>query len=111
MFSVLSFHVIIFTTLNIIPTSAISLVSMRWIYFPMAFLAIMFAQLIRRCLKKKRFVVTGALCAMFAYFGAYSYMLNANLWKNESSFYGQEVLNFGNYYYAGGLAENLLEQK
>jgi len=110
-FSVFSFHVLIFPTLNIIPTSAISLVSMRWVYFPMAFLAIMFAQLIRRFLGINGFVSRGVLCVILAYFGVYSYILNANLWKNESSFFRQEVVNFGNYYYAGGLGENLFDKK
>ena len=111
MFSVLSFHVLLLPTLNIIPTSAISLVSMRWLYFPMAFLTIVFVRGIKSFLKANRFVAKGALCAILAYFGGYSYILNSNLWHNESSFFRQEVLNFGNYYYAGGLAANLFEQK
>ena len=110
-FSVLSFHVLIFPTLNIIPTSAISLVSMRWLYFPMAFLTITFALIIMGIFKTNRFVARAALCAILAYLGMYSYILNASLWKNESNFFRQEVVNFGNHYYAGGLAENLLEKK
>ena len=110
-FSVLSFHVLIFPTLNIVPTSAISLVSMRWLYFPMAFLTIVFAQGIRSFLKTHRFVARGALCAILAYFGGYSYILNSSLWNNESNFFSQEVMNFSNYYYAGGLAENLFAKK
>jgi len=110
-FSVLSFHLLIFPTLNIIPTSAVSLVSMRWLYFPLSFLIIMFAQFIKGFLKTNRFIATGVLCAILAYFGAYSYILNASLWKNESNFFRQEVLNFGNYYYANGLAEDLFEKK
>jgi protein O-mannosyl-transferase len=110
-FSLLSFHVLIFPTLNIVPTSAISLVSMRWLYFPMAFLTIMFAQLIRGLQRTNGFVVKGALCAILVYFGTYSYILNASLWKNESNFFRQEAMHFGNHYYAGGLAENLLEKK
>ena len=108
-FSVLSFHVLIFPTLNIIPTSAISLVSMRWLYFPMAFLTILFAWLIRGFLRINGFVARGVLCAALAYMGVYSYVLNATLWKNESNFFRQEVINFDNDYYAGGLAENLFD--
>jgi len=110
-FSVVSFHVLIFPTLNIVPTSAISLVSMRWLYFPMAFLTIVFAQGIRSFLKANRFVTGGVLCAILAYFAAYSYILNTSLWKNESNFFSQEVMNFDNHYYAGGLAENLFDKK
>ena len=110
-FAVLSFHVLIFPTLNIIPTSAISLVSLRWIYFPMAFLAIMFAQVIRGGLRRNGFVAIGVFSVILVYFGSYSYILNANLWKNERNLFTQEVLNFGNHYYAGGLAENLFERQ
>ena len=110
-FSFLSFHVLIFPTLNIVPTSAISLVSMRWLYFPMAFLTITFAQGIRGFLKTNRFTAIGVLCAILAYFGGYSYVLNSTLWNNENNFFRQEVMHFNNYYYAGGLAENLLDKK
>ena len=110
-FSVISFHVLIFPTLNIVPTSAISLISMRWLYFPMAFLTIIFAQGIRIFLKTNRFIAKGILCAILAYFGGYSYILNSSLWNNEDNLFRQEVVNFGNEYYAGGLAENLLEKK
>jgi hypothetical protein len=109
-FSILSFHVLIFPTLNIIPTSAISLVSMRWLYFPMAFLTIVFVQGLRRLLATNRFVTIGGLWAVLAYFGAYSYILNQTLWNSERNFFRQEVLNFGNDYYAGGFAETLQEQ-
>jgi len=110
-FSILSFHVLIFPTLNIIPTSAISLVSMRWLYFPMAFLTIILVQGLSHLLKAKRFVTIGVLCSVLAYFGVYSYILNRNLWNNEPNFFRQEVLNFGNYYYAGGFAETLQEER
>jgi len=111
LFSVLSFHVLLFPILNLVPTSAISLVSMRWLYFPMAFLTIVFVRGIRSFLKANRFVARGALCALLAYFGGYSYILNSSLWNNERNFFRQEVLNFHNTYYAGGLAENLFEKK
>ena len=110
-FSLLAFHLLIFPTLNIIPTSAISLVSMRWLYFPMAFMTLIFAQVIKGFLKTNRFIARGALCALLAYFGGYSYILNSSLWKNENNFFRQEVLNFGNYFYAGGFAESLYEKK
>lgn len=110
-FSVLSFHVILFPTLNIIPTSAVSLVSMRWLYFPMAFLIIGFALSINRFLKVNRFVFSSSLCVILIYLGSYSYVLNSSLWNNEDNFFTQEVTNFDNYFYAGGFAENLLEKK
>ena len=111
LFSVLSFHVALFPILNIFPTSAISLVSMRWMYFPMAFLSVAVAQTIKGFLKKSRFVRWGILWSILAYLGSYSYILNSSLWHNEGTLFGQEVLNFNNYYYAGDLAEKLFRER
>jgi len=110
-FSLLSFHVALFPTLNIVPHSANTLVSMRWLYFPMAFLSLACAQTIRDFLKTSRFITIGILCPILLYLGSYSYILNRSLWINEDNFFRQEVLGFRNYYYAGGLAENLLGKK
>jgi protein O-mannosyl-transferase len=110
LFSVLSFHVALFPTLNIFPTSAISLVSMRWMYFPMAFLSLAAAQTIKGFLKKGRFVRWGILWPILAYLGSYSYILNNSLWHNEGTLFRQEVLNFDNYYYAGDLAQKLFHE-
>ena len=48
---------------------------------------------------------------MLVYIGSYSYLLNSSLWSNEERFFRQEVLGFQNYYYAGGLADKLLDKK
>ena len=110
-FSALSFHVALFPTLNIVPTSAVTLVSMRWLYFSMVFLSLACAQVIRDFLKTSRFITLSILCSILVYLGSYSYILNSSLWDNEDNFFRQEVLGFRNYYYAGGLAENLLDKK
>lgn len=110
-FSVLSFHIALFPTLNIVPTSAVTLVSMRWLYFSMAFLSLAYVQAIRDFLKTSRFIALSILCSILAYLGSYSYILNSSLWYNEDNFFRQEVLGFRNYYYAGGLAGNLLDKK
>jgi len=110
-FSVLSFHVALFPTLNIVPTSAVTLVSMRWLYFSMAFLSLACAQVIRDFLKISRFITIAVFCSIVVYLGSYSYILNSSLWHNEDNFFRQEVLGFRNYYYAGGLAGNLLDKK
>ncbi len=110
-FSVLSFHVALFPILHIVPTSAISLVSMRWMYFPMAFLSVAGAQSIRGLLKSNRFVTRGVLCGILIYLGGYSYILNRYFWNSEENLVRQEVLNFRNYYYVGDLARNLLKEK
>lgn len=110
-FSVLSFHVALLPTLHIIPTSATTLVSMRWIYFPMAFLSLAAAQSIRGLLKSNRFITTGVLCGILIYLGGYSYILNSYFWNSEDNLIRQEVLNFRNYHYAGGLARNLFHKR
>ena len=110
-FSVLSFHVALFPTLNIVPHSSITLVSMRWLYFSMAFLSVAFAQIIKHFLKLPLLITIGVLCPILAYLGSYSYILNSSLWINEDTFFRQEVLGFATIYYAGGLAENLLGKK
>jgi tetratricopeptide (TPR) repeat protein len=104
-FSLLSFYIALFPTLNIFPHSAISLLSMRWLYFPMVFLLIIFACLIKSILKLSAVTKVSVLCSIFIYLGTYSYLLNSRLWHNEDNFYKQEVLGFQNHYYAGGLAE------
>ena len=98
-FSVLSFHIALFPTLNIIPTSAITLVSMRWLYFPMVFLSFGIAQGARGLLKINSFIARGIICSTLVYLGSYSYILNRSLWYNEDNFLKQEVLGFRNYYY------------
>ena len=110
-FSVLSFHVALFPTLNIVPTSAVTLVSMRWLYFSMVFLSLACGQAIRKFLRSSPFTAMGIFCSILVYFGSYSYILNSTLWRNEDNFFRQEVLGFRNYYYAGGLAENFLKKK
>ena len=110
-FSVLSFHVALFPTLSIVPTSAVTLVSMRWLYFPMVFLSFVIAQGVRDLLKTNSFITRGVICSILVYLGSYSYILNSSLWYNEDNFFRQEVFGFRNYYYAGGLAENLLDKK
>ena len=98
-FSVLSFHIALFPTLNIIPTSAITLVSMRWLYFPTVFLCFGIAQGARGLLKINSLIASVIICSTLVYLGSYSYILNRNLWHNESNFLTQEVLSFRNHYY------------
>ena len=38
-------------------------------------------------------------------------MLNAHLWRDEASFFRQEVIGFGNLHYVGGLAQKLQEER
>ena len=51
------------------------------------------------------------LCSIILYLGTYSYVLNCYLWKDETSFFRQEVVRFDNFFHAGGMAEHLLDKK
>jgi tetratricopeptide (TPR) repeat protein len=110
-FSVLSFLMSTVPILNLIPTSAVSLISMRWLYFPMIFILLAVARFIQKGIQLSRFVTLACVSLVTIYLGIYSYVLNKNLWHDESTFFDREVLRFNNYLYAGGFAENLLEEK
>jgi tetratricopeptide (TPR) repeat protein len=110
-FSLHSFLIALFPVLNIIHTSAVTVVSMRWLYFPMIFLSFSLAWVLQERLNMNRFFVWVILTSVVVYLGTYSYFLNRNLWHDEDTFFEQEVLNFGNNYYAGGLAERLLDNE
>lgn len=111
LFPALSFLVSLTPVLNIIPTSASSLVGMRWLYFPMSFLSIASAWLIKRALPGRRFVILSCSSAILLYFGVYTYILNEEHWQNEKNFLRVEVLRFNNPLYYGGLAELYLKEK
>lgn len=110
LFSGLSFLFVIFPVLNIIPTSAVSLISMRWLYLPMALLAIGISSIFHRIISIQRKLFVSVLCLVIIYFGAYSFVLNKTLWHDEETFFQQEVYHFNNLLYAGGLAEKLLDK-
>jgi len=110
-FSGLSFLVTLFPVLNIIPTASISLVAMRWLYLPFAFLSVGVAWVIQKAVVRRRVLTTSLLCACMCYLGVYSYTLNKNLWNDEDTFFTREVKEFNNYLYAGGLAESLLDKR
>jgi len=111
LFSVLSFLIALFPVLNIIHTAAVTKVSMRWLYFPMVFLSFSSVWYLRELLRVNHRFVLGMLTPVVVYLGVYSYILNQNLWHDESIFFNQEVVYFNNYLYAGGLAESLLDNK
>jgi Flp pilus assembly protein TadD len=110
-FSGLSFLVTIFPVLNIIPTASPSLIAMRWLYLPFAFISVGVAWVIQKGIVRRKMLITQVLCVCICYLGVYSYVLNRNLWHDEGTFFTQEVLRFNNYLYAGGLAERLLDKQ
>lgn len=109
-FSVSSFVMTLFPVSNIIPTSAVSLISMRWLYFPMSFLIIMVAFFFEIFLQRKMHLTLAVFGVIIIYLGFYSYLLNKNLWHNEEKFFEQEVLNLGNTFYNDGFARILLDK-
>lgn len=111
LFSFLTFFIALFPVLNILHTSAVTRVSMRWLYFPMIFLSFSWVWYLQKLIKINRLFVMSGLSAIIIYFGAYSYVLNQNLWHDEDTFFKQEGLHFDNHYYIGGLAESLFEKK
>jgi len=112
-FSVTAFLISMFPVLNLIPIASPSIVTMRWLYFPLAFLSIAVAYLIQiaTALRGRRFIVLSVILAVFVYLGTYSYVLNNTLWKDQRSFLNIEVLHFQNVLFATSLAEALHDEK
>ena len=106
-FSILSLFISLAPILNIIKTSSVAMVSMRWLYFPMIFAVFLFSVWIHRIMQSRFSLSRAVIIIITIYMGAYSFMLNKYLWHDESAFYSFEIHQFGNEYYYGGLAENL----
>lgn len=107
LFSICAFFVAMFPVLNIVPMASQLIVTMRWLYFPLAFLIIAIAYSIQLLLsvKKVRFVALSGLTAILIYFAGYSYLMNDTLWKDQRSFLYHEVFIFNNILFADTLAE------
>jgi len=111
LFSGLSSLLFMFPVLNVVPTAAISLVAMRWIYLPMAFSSIAAALVLQWGINHRKAFTAAVLCLFVAYCGAYTFVLNQYLWHDEHVFFTREVEQFGNkQLYAGDLAEILYQR-
>ncbi|MBN2125339.1 MAG: tetratricopeptide repeat protein [Deltaproteobacteria bacterium] len=111
LFSLSSFLIALFPVLHVVPSSATSLVAMRWLYFPMACLSFAAASGAGALLgaKKDRAASRGTIGAVIAgllllALGATTYLLNDTLWRSEGNLFRLEVDLFGNTFYAGDLA-------
>ncbi len=105
LFAALAFLAALFPVLNVIPTSAWSLVAMRWLYFPLTFLTFLAAWGMRSALRSQRSHFVSLLLGIITlYLGMYTYVLNEGLWQSETEFFEKEVTSFKNYFYAGDLA-------
>ena len=110
LFSFFTFLVALFPVLNILHTSAVTKVSMRWLYFPMIFLSFSCVWYLEKLIKVNRLFVMIGLSTIIIYYGTYSYVLNQNLWHDENVFFKQEIMHFNNTLYIGGFAESLLDE-
>lgn len=111
LFSVFSFLLSLFPILNIIPTSAVSLISMRWLYFPQMFLVFFYSFAITRLLQWRKVPFKIILSAIIISLASYAYWLNHFFWHDEWSFFHKEVIDRNNLIYAGGLAEMYYDRK
>lgn len=110
-FSMLSFLISLLPVLNILRIPSPSLVSMRWLYLPMACLLLGLGPYARSLFEKRRGLAQVISGLIVLYCATYSFILNKSLWHREETFFELEVRGFGNWYYAVGLAERLLENK
>jgi protein O-mannosyl-transferase len=106
LFSSLSFFMAIFPVSGVIPTSAPSIIAMRWLYFPMIFILIILSRPIEKLISSKSWMAFPILGCILMYLGFNSYILNERFWHSHEIFFKQEVFHFNNMYYADGLAED-----
>jgi Tfp pilus assembly protein PilF len=109
-FSLLSFLIGLFPVLNVVPMKSATLVSMRWLYFPAAFLMVAAAVGIIQLLSVNRPLGVCLILAAAFWLGASSHGLNSRLWHDEYTFLKREVTEFTNMYYARGYAMKLLNR-
>jgi protein O-mannosyl-transferase len=111
LFSVPAFLLAIFPASGIIPIPAPSLIAMRWLYYPTVFILLVLAQPFERLSKSKGVIVFSVMICVALFLGINTYMLNRYLWHSEETFFRQEVFNFDNRYYAGGLARIFVKEE
>jgi protein O-mannosyl-transferase len=110
LFSCLAFFLAIFPVAGIIPTSAPSLISMRWLYFPMIFILLILAQPLERIFKSMGRTACYIMVCIVFYLGINAFILNKHFWHSQESFFTQEVLHFKNKYASDGLAQIYFSQ-
>ncbi len=111
LFCLLSTFVALLPVLNLISILSVSLIAMRWLYLPAAFIAIGIAWGFSNWASNNKRLSLLVGSALAIYFGGFTYLLNLTLWYDDQTLLRQEVLHFNNQRYAGGYAEMLLQQK
>lgn len=102
-FSIFAFFIIIFPVLNIIPTSAPSLISMRWLYFPLPFILLLLSIPLKKFYGFNKRLTVCLFTGLILYLGINTYTLNKFLWHSPEDFFKQEVLHFNNAFYSDGM--------
>jgi protein O-mannosyl-transferase len=110
LFSSSSFFVAFFPVSGIIPTSAPTVISMRWLYFPAIFAFLLLYQPLEKFIKWNGRIAGYLIGCILLYLGFNSYILNKHLWHSQEDFFRQEVLHFGNRYASDGLAQIYFSQ-
>jgi tetratricopeptide (TPR) repeat protein len=110
-FSAGAFFLALIPIFNVIDKPSVSLIAMRWLYLPMAFLTLGVASFLIKIEENYRLTEQIVLSAVAVYLGAFSYSLNAYLWKDHNLFIKQEVLHFNNGLYMGDYAEIMFVRK
>jgi protein O-mannosyl-transferase len=110
-FSVAAFLLVLFPVLNVIPKASVSLVSLRWLYFPLIFIAVLIAFIIKSVKQPRQEMLFAVLITIICYLGAYGFMMNRYHWYNEKMFLTQEATAFNNELFMGAYAAQLYEQK
>jgi hypothetical protein len=111
LFSATAFAVSLTPVLNLVSKASMSLIAMRWLYLPLSLLSVGVAWLLGKSKENHKRVLRIGLAAIAVYFTAYSFTLNAHLWRDHETFLRQEVLHFANDLYMGDYAEVLLKKK
>lgn len=111
LFCFFSALVALLPVLNLLTKASVSLIALRWLYLPAAFLAIGLAWGFSHWASTdKRLPLL--ICTVIAiYFAGFSYVLNLTLWHDDQTFLRQEVRHFNNPLYLGDYGKVLLEQK
>jgi protein O-mannosyl-transferase len=104
-FSILAFIFCIFPVLNIIPTSSVSLIAMRWLYLPLTFLLLPVGYVIKKAIIWKRDLTIYIFIILITYLAGYTFILNRGLWHDDDILIKQEVLGFNNMLFAPDIAE------
>ena len=106
---IVSFLIGLFPVANIIPTSAVTLGAMRWVYFSAVFLALSLAVGITQ-FKDNRILIKAIFILLIPGLGLSTLYLNIVQWKNDRVFFTREVTVFDNRLYAGGYARILKDK-